>query len=69
MKKVTLNTVSKKKLQLKKTAIANLQMSEGQMKLVIGGLNTDNGSKTAFDEADGACTSRLTLTRPTIPGI
>jgi hypothetical protein len=49
MKKVTLNTVKTKKLELKKTAIANLQMSEGQMRLIIGGdgvnrVSTDNGS-------------------------
>lgn len=37
MKKVTLNTANTKKLELKKTAIANLQMSEEKMRLVVGG--------------------------------
>jgi hypothetical protein len=37
MKKITLNTANTKKLELKKTAIANLQMSEEKMRLVIGG--------------------------------
>jgi hypothetical protein len=67
MKKVTLNAANTKKLELKKTAIAHLQMSEEKMRLVMGGVNTDNGSKTALNEDDGACTSRIT--RPTIPGI
>jgi Cu/Ag efflux protein CusF len=61
MKKVTSNT---KKLELKKTAIANLQMSEGKMMLVIAGNNTDNGTKLNVNE-DGACTSRILTTRPT----
>jgi hypothetical protein len=39
MKKVTLNTANTKKLQLKKTAIAHLQMSEEKMKMLIGGGN------------------------------
>jgi hypothetical protein len=32
------NTTNKKKLELKKTAIANLTLSESQMKAVVGGL-------------------------------
>ncbi len=31
------NTTNKKKLELKKTAIANLTLSEAQMKMLIGG--------------------------------
>jgi hypothetical protein len=31
------NTTSKKKLELKKTAIANLTLNEAQLKMVIGG--------------------------------
>ena len=35
------NTTNKKKLELKKTAIANLTLSESQMKMVVGGGDAD----------------------------
>lgn len=44
MKKTILKPANKKKLELKKTAIANLQMSEEHMKVLMGGVSTDNSS-------------------------
>jgi hypothetical protein len=63
MKKVTLNTANTKKLELKKTAIANLQMSDEQLRILVGGiLPTDNASRINDDETN--CTIR-THTKPT----
>ncbi len=63
MKQVSLKTANKKKLELKKTAIANLQMSEDQLRMLVGGvLPTDNGSRINDDETN--CTIR-THTKPT----
>jgi hypothetical protein len=59
MKKVTLNTATKKKLELKKTAIANLQMSEEKMGLLIGGnIGVEETSKLVQDATN--CTNRPT---------
>lgn len=55
------NTTNKTKLELKKTAIANLTLSEAQMKMVIGGnlvTKPISGSKPPVegDAAGGNCT-------------
>jgi hypothetical protein len=61
MKKVTLNTANKKKLELKKTAIANLQMSEEQMRVLIGGVGNKQDPTSILD-----CTHSETLAQRTI---
>jgi hypothetical protein len=52
MKQVSLKTTNKKKLELKKTAIANLQMSEGQMRMLIGGKLTTGSNGCGSAEAN-----------------
>jgi hypothetical protein len=55
MKKATLNTINTKKLKLKKTAIANLQMSDNELRILIGGdLRTEKTSRS--DEEQTNCT-------------
>ncbi len=42
------NTTNKKKLELKKTAIANLTLSDSQMRMVMGGATTKTESGDKF---------------------
>lgn len=63
------NKTNKKKLELKKTAIANLTLSEAQMGMVLGGgaeLKTEPATQTCkctlslVDDGGGACGTRPT---------
>lgn len=57
------NATNKKKLELKKTAIANLTLSEAQMRMVVGGGNnvdTDDCDSKA-NIGDTACTSVIVI--------
>jgi hypothetical protein len=63
MQKVNLNPGNKKKLELKKTAIANLQISEGQMKMIMGGnFKDEDTSRLNIGAQD--CTHIPTHTAP-----
>ena len=59
---------TKKKLQLKKTAIANLSMSEAQMRMVVGGGNGRESVDNCYSKADALtnCTSTVTGIPPEI---
>lgn len=55
MTKITLKT-NKKKLELKKTAIANLTINEQQMGMIVGGKKNVLGGSKYIGEGD--CTIR-----------
>ncbi len=53
---------TKKKLELKKTAIANLSMSEAQMRMVVGGAGQGGakaGDSNGIFDGDTNCTGHL----------
>jgi hypothetical protein len=58
MKTLNLNANNKKKLELKKMAVANLTISEEKMKAVIGGKGEDTSGKISCDLAM-TCTSTI----------
>jgi hypothetical protein len=53
------NTTNKKKLELKKTAIANLTLSEAQMRMMVGGGGKNNPIDSQND--DGIKTTCTTV--------
>ena len=60
------NTTNKKKLELKKTAIANLTLSEAKMKMVIGGIaQKQSGDQYCYGVDTDNCTRDVGYTNCT----
>jgi hypothetical protein len=53
------NNTNKKKLELRKTAIANLTLSEEQMKIIKGGGGKDNPDSSGNFDDDTNCTGHM----------
>ncbi len=64
------NTTNKKKLELKKTAIANLTLNEAQMKIVVGGGGgkDETNSSGIFDD-DTNCTGHMSWGHCPVDGV
>ncbi len=66
MKQVSLKAANQKKLELKKTAIANLSISEGKQRMLIGGNLV--AVTTSGEIAETQCTNRPTTTTSVMIG-